>query len=171
MPNISRTQLLSGDFRGERVVLRPPWSVDEAQFVELCTSCGECIGVCPTSILQKGRGGYPIVDFQKGECEFCAKCVEKCETGALKRLESGTNTLPWQLKAVIGESCLAYQGVICRSCGEQCESRAIFFQLSIGHAPRPEINPASCNGCGACYASCPTNAISINPKLGMKVPD
>jgi len=158
--SISRTQFLRGDFRGAEKALRPPWAVNESQFVDLCNSCGDCIPSCPTSILVKGRAGFPVVDFSKGECEFCGNCVAVCKTGALQQTQQ-PGEVPWALKAVIGDSCITHQGVVCRSCTEQCETRAIEFQLSVGRVPQPQLDEAKCNGCGACVSICPVNAISV----------
>ena len=157
---VSRLQFLQGDFTGKRVVIRPPWALEENQFVEICTGCGECVDHCPSAILRKDRGGFPAVDFSAGQCEFCAECVSHCQTGALLLRKNPTDT-PWQLKAVIGEQCLTFQSVVCRTCVEQCESFAIEFRMNAGRVPRPELDLSQCNGCGACYGSCPVNAISI----------
>jgi ferredoxin-type protein NapF len=162
--SISRMQFLRGDFRGVEKLLRPPWAVEETQFVVLCNCCEECIPSCPTAILVKGRAGYPIVDFNRGECEFCGNCVTACTTGALQRTQAA-GEIPWKYKAEIADSCITYQGVVCRSCAEQCETRAIAFQLSAGRVPQPRLADEKCNGCGACVAICPVNAISvINPQ-------
>lgn len=160
---ISRMQFLRGDFGGVEKTLRPPWAVNESLFIRLCNSCGDCITSCPTSILIKGRAGFPVVDFSKGECEFCGQCVAACHTGALERTQF-PDEVPWLLKAVIGDRCITYQGVVCRSCVEQCDAHAIMFQLSAGRVPQPQLADARCTGCGACVSICPVNAISIvNP--------
>lgn len=158
---VSRSQFLQGDFTGKSGVIRPPWAVEESRFVELCTRCAACVEHCPSAILRKGRAGYPMVDFRAGECDFCGECVSRCETGALQASQNQTGA-PWQLKAVIGDHCLAIQNVICRTCSEFCESRAIEFRLSAGRVPQPELIESQCNGCGACYASCPAEAISFH---------
>ena len=156
--SISRMQFLRGDFRGRRVPIRPPWSLAESEFVERCTACGECIQRCPTGILQAGRGGFPQVDFSKGECEFCAECAEACEPAAITHDEDAE---PWRLSVSIGAGCIAYNGVVCRSCGEQCEERAISFRLVVGGAAHPRLESGACSGCGACFAPCPVGAIEI----------
>src|SRR5574343_983098 len=149
-------------FRGKpkaKVQMRPPWALSEDAFIEGCTRCYECLAACPTHILIKGDGGYPTVDFQDGECTFCGDCVTACRPQALKRLP---DQAAWPYKARIGEDCLPRQGVECRVCGDFCEPRAIRFVPRLGGSPLPELDPATCTGCGACVAPCPTVAIQIN---------
>ena len=83
--NPSRRQLLRGQFlqslHSENAkiqginAIRPPWSVNEEDFTDKCTRCGDCILVCETQIIVKGDGGFPEIQFDKGECTFCQKCV------------------------------------------------------------------------------------------------
>lgn len=109
-------------------------------------------------MLTKGQGGFPSVDFARGECTFCGACAAACPTGAIAHPSSRT---PWPLVARIGEACLTRQGVICRTCAEQCETGAIRFRLAVGGVALPEFNPSACTGCGACYAPCPVSAITL----------
>lgn len=156
---ITRTQFLRGDIRGERRAVRPPWALEEWLFVERCDRCGKCMSACPQGLLIAGRGGFPKVNFQHGECTFCGTCLEQCSRGALRAYEGET---PWQLQAVIGDNCLAYHGVVCRTCGEQCEPRAIQYRPTVGRVPQPEMNMALCNGCGACVRPCPAAAVTMH---------
>jgi ferredoxin-type protein NapF len=156
---ISRTQFLRGDFRGERRAVRPPWALEEWLFAERCDRCGQCISACPQGLLSAGRGGFPKVDFQRGECTFCRACLDSCTRGALRAYEGEA---PWQLRAGIGSGCLTHHGVICRSCGEQCDARAIRFRPTAGRVAPPEVSTALCNGCGACVAPCPAAAIVMS---------
>lgn len=154
---ITRTQFLRGDFSGPRHVIRPPWAVAEPDFVAACSRCGDCLGACPEKILEKGRGGFPQVNFGLGECSFCGECAKICKSGALRGVEQA----PWNLKASIAPSCLALKQVVCRSCGESCPTGAIRFRISAGAVTCPEIDPAACTGCGACFAPCPAGAVTI----------
>lgn len=138
--------------------VRPPWALAEDDFVARCTRCGDCLGACPTGIIEKGRGGFPLVSFAAGECTFCGKCVEVCKPAALVRAEGKA---PWSIRARIGEACLALQGVVCRSCGDRCEPRAIRFRLAPRGVARPELDSGACTGCGACVAVCPADAIAM----------
>jgi ferredoxin-type protein NapF len=155
---ISRLQFLRADLSGRRRSLRPPWALEEAVFVERCTACGRCVEQCPQRIIRRGRGGLPQVDFRRGECTFCAVCVVSCGDGALRRVNG---EVPWLVKARIGERCLARRCVVCRTCGENCEAGAIRFPLSAGAVARPDLDQDMCTGCGACMATCPVQAITL----------
>ena len=138
--------------------MRPPWAMDEAAFTQACTRCDKCIEVCPTTVLLRGDGGFPTVDFQRGECTFCGACQNACIPGALRR---GDGLVPWLLVAQVAEACLTHGNVVCRSCEDACEPRAIRFAPRLGGVARPAVNRAACSGCGACVAGCPTGAISM----------
>ena len=166
MAAITRAQFLGADWSDRKRAIRPPWALAEQNFVERCNRCGECIPACPTGILSKGRGGFPQVGFTAGECTFCGKCVEACKPAALVR--SG-NCAPWEIVARIGESCLAFERVVCRSCGERCEQSAIRFRPALGGVSRPELNSQGCNGCGACVRVCPASAISMHAPVDEEV--
>lgn len=156
---ISRRQFLRGDLHAERVALRPPWALPEARFVEACTRCGDCVRACPQSILRRGAGGFPEIDFARGECTFCAACSAACLAGALPRLADGA--APWTLKATIGSGCLALHGVLCAVCRERCAAGAITLQRVAARVPVPQIRSTACTGCGACLAPCPASAIAM----------
>ncbi len=132
-------------------------------FTDRCSRCGDCLEACPTGILRKGDGGFPEVDFGRGECTFCRECVTACGTGAL--IDEG---LPWMARARIGSSCLALHGVACQVCQEQCETRAIAFPPLAGGVSRPELDTGRCTGCGACVAPCPVAAIEVTETMEPK---
>lgn len=156
--SLPRRGFLRGRIRTVTPGLRPPWALAETEFVERCTRCDACLQACPSSIVVHGDGAYPVVDFGRGECTFCGDCVEACEPAALRRAE---HAAPWALKAAVGGKCLAMQGVECRVCGEICGHSAIRFRPRIGGVALPELDPETCNGCGACVAPCPAQAIAM----------
>ncbi|MCW9033288.1 MAG: ferredoxin-type protein NapF [Rhodospirillales bacterium] len=162
---VSRFQLLRRGFRGDiGGVLRPPFAVDAETFTDICDRSGKCIKACPKGIIGRGSGGFPEIDFSKGECTFCYDCIDACKSGALKKAtykKEITDQPPWTYKAVIGDGCLSASGVTCRVCGDICDSRAIKFRLAIGGKAFPELTLTDCNGCGACVVPCPTKTISI----------
>lgn len=157
---ITRFQFLRGDRSGRKQEIRPPWAIAEARFTAGCSRCGDCVAACPERILRIGRGGYPRVDFSLGECTFCGDCRRACPRGALwdERQRDGA---PWNLKATIGDHCLATRGVECRVCGEQCPGNAIHFRPRRGGPAFPRLEAGSCNGCGACFSTCPAAAIEM----------
>ncbi|PJG83569.1 ferredoxin-type protein NapF [Caviibacterium pharyngocola] len=166
--NLPRRRFLRGEFlrtlQSERTALqgfqgvRPPWAKANQTFIDACTRCGDCVAACETHILIQGEGGFPEIDFQRGECTFCEKCVSACSASVFRP----TNEMPWQHKADIGENCLTRQNVACRSCQDCCESRAIRFTLALGRVAAPTIDESACNGCGACIRSCPVAAIKLS---------
>ena len=150
----SRRAFLRGRVRSDSSRL-PPWS--RSDFTDLCERCDACVEACEEGILARGDGGFPQVDFSRGGCTFCQSCVSACEHDAFRQPDEP----PWRLSARPGERCLSAGGIVCRSCGDACEARAIRFRLQVGGSALPEIDSSRCNGCGACYAVCPTTAILI----------
>lgn len=136
--------------------IRPPWT-NLANFLEKCTACNNCIIACETNILIKGAGGYPEVDFSRGECTFCEQCVRSCDADVFRDITENA----WQHKIEVQTTCLLAQGIECRSCGDSCEMRVICFRPSLGGIVEMTLNLESCNGCGACLSVCPTSAIKI----------
>jgi ferredoxin-type protein NapF len=157
MVDASRRGFLRGRSR-PKAQIRPPWALPEADFVDRCTRCGDCLSACPQKILVTGDGGFPTVDFSQRECTFCGDCATACQPLALVRAEG----LPaWPYKAVVGDACLPKRGVECRVCGDFCDARAIRFAPRLGNCPLPDIDNTLCTGCGACVGPCPTAALRI----------
>ncbi|MEW8029742.1 MAG: ferredoxin-type protein NapF [Candidatus Thiodiazotropha sp.] len=160
--SIDRVQFLRGDINSRRRGILPPWSIGDSDFLELCNRCDECIKACPSRIIVNGSGGFPAIDFTRGHCTFCGDCVKACQPKALNFPDDFT-TPPWSLEIEIEQSCLSLNAVVCRSCGDICEERAIRFQLQTGGRSQPQPDPATCTGCGACVAVCPSKSITITP--------
>ena len=161
---LSRRALLRGRIAGIALPIRPPWALDEAAFVDRCSRCDDCAKACTETLIHKADGGFPVVDFHRGECTFCGDCVQVCTSGALNISAMQAGHTPWHLTPSINDNCLAHNRVVCRSCSEQCEQRAIRFRPAPGGVSRPELDPSLCNGCGACIRPCPANAIKLNSK-------
>jgi ferredoxin-type protein NapF len=144
----------------QSIELRPPWLLDPVAFTETCTRCNKCIELCPEGILVAGDGGFPRVEFSRGECTFCGDCTRQCEAELFDQTLANEH-LGWTHKAVVSERCLTNFGVMCRSCEDACEPRAIRFSLAVGTVPQPTIDTQACTGCGACIRPCPETAISM----------
>ncbi len=158
--SISRKQFLRGDLSGRKTPNRPPWAVQDDEFVSRCTRCDKCITACIDGLIVKGQGGFPQMEFSHGGCDFCSDCVAACEPEALFR--SSKEATPWDIKASILDSCLSLNAVMCRSCGDVCDKRAIRFSLQVGGKAQPVIDPDRCTGCGECLSVCPEKAVEIS---------
>lgn len=155
---LSRRALLKANFRSYQHPVRLPWVRDEAEFVDACSRCDKCITACPEKIIIKGDGGFPELDFKRGECTFCTDCVKSCSEDLFEPLQ---NT-PWILKAHVSDECLSVKNVVCVICKEQCETEAIRFIPQIGIVSQPVLELEKCTGCGACVKPCPTQAIKLS---------
>ena len=156
--SVSRRQFLRGDLSARRTPLRPPWALAEFEFVSQCECCDKCVEACESGIIQIDSHGFPALNFHNGECTFCVACVRACPSGAL-RIEADTQ--PWLLELVIDPTCMAMNGVVCRTCAEQCEQGAIHFFHLVGRGALPQVDAGACNGCGACVRPCPSAALSL----------
>jgi ferredoxin-type protein NapF len=150
---------------------RPPWALQEATFVDQCTRCHECISVCDEKIIFIGDGGFPEIDFNRGECTFCEACVDTCKPAALFKQDS-QQVNPAEQHAFyfdikIDDSCLVKQKTHCQSCKDVCDTGAITMpwpkNVTTGAIQTPEIAIEDCTSCGACISICPSQSISINP--------
>jgi ferredoxin-type protein NapF len=93
---------------------------------------------------------------------MCRKiCRESLDTEDGRKSPFHTDDSPWTITARIGGQCLTGRGILCRSCGEECERRAITFRLQAGGFAQPRIDEQSCSGCGGCLYVCPTQAVRI----------
>ena len=160
----SRRNFLRGNITDKVQTIRPPWSVAEPLFLKKCNQCNDCLDACHEKIITHDTDGYPSINFSQTGCTFCAECLETCKTGALQGLRSDIEQA-WNHTIRISDSCLSISGVVCRSCGDHCDERAIKFTLLTLGRTLPEINTRSCTGCGQCIAVCPANAISIHETI------
>lgn len=160
--DLRRRQLLRGEIGGGTIVLRPPWARPEPDFIELCTRCDSCISACEEEILFRGSGGYPEISFKEAGCTFCGDCLKACEQKQALSAPYPAPSLAWDWKARIQSGCLSIQGIVCRACGDACETHAIAFKLQTGGRAEPILDHERCNGCGECLAVCPNDSIILN---------
>lgn len=145
--------------------IRPPYAIDELEFLLACTRCGACVAACPHQVifsLPARRGAKvvntPAMDLLHKGCHLCTDwpCVESCEPSALQL----SAELPKLAIAFINPaSCLPYSGPECGACANSCQvTGALCWNGS-----RPYIEPSICIGCALCREACVVepNAIEI----------
>ena len=158
---MNRSSLLGGLFsrplRGPPS-LRPPGAVPEAEFVRRCLKCNKCAQVCPYGAIHMAhldagtRYGTPFIHARDVPCYLCMKCPPVCPTGALDVHLARKEDVRMGVAVIDTATCLAYNGVICRACFEQCPLFREAITLRDEHFP--EVHPDRCVGCGICESVC-----------------
>lgn len=160
MSTISRAQFLRGDWRGKKPDIRPPWALPEPEFSSACDGCGKCVTACKEKIISISFRKLPELNFSQAGCTYCGECSAVCAPGALHHKHQ-PGELPWQLKAVINDKCLARRGTNCVRCIEECEYDAIVAKPTLGGRINMRVDHSACSGCGMCISTCPVNEISL----------
>ncbi len=171
--------------------VRPPGSVPESAFLQMCIRCGECFQACPNDVLQplafqQGVEGIwtPQVVADWSGCEpSCNNCCQVCPTGAIRPIPLEEKRvarvgLAW----VNQETCLPYAGrEECRICIDECaasgysaiEFMTVGTQVDEQAVPiegsgmlAPVVLPEKCVGCGLCQTRC--RAINVKTRHLLK---
>ncbi len=166
---------LDGD--GARPV-RPPGSVPEAEFLQMCIRCGECFQSCPSDVLQplgfqqglEGLWTPHVVADWAGCASSCNSCGQVCPTGAIRALPLEEKRQARMGLAIINEStCLPFHGEACQLCVDECtaagydalEFIAVGTEIDELGQPiegtgelAPLLIPEKCVGCGLCQTRC-----------------
>jgi ferredoxin-type protein NapG len=167
-----------------RRYIRPPFAIEEFDFLVKCSRCGDCIEACPhgtvfplTARLGVDLLNTPALDLTHGACQMCEDwpCVTACKEAALKLATVETDedgdkdrvegkplpmpALPRLATARVNQTtCLAYMGPECGACGSVCPvPGAIIWDMT-----RPQINKDICTGCAICRQACITEPKAIN---------
>lgn len=164
MVDLARRNFFRGKKTSTPPAIRLPWVISEQHFIDGCTQCGDCVKSCEENIIINGDGGFPQIDFSKGECSFCHDCIDVCKQ-PLFIGEKHNNQNAWQLDIKINSSCLAMNQIVCQSCQDICEPEAISFKYLHSKTPQPQIELEQCTNCGACVSICPQTAIELTTKV------
>ncbi len=170
--------------------IRPPFALDELQFILTCTRCRDCIDACPYGVIfpLSARTGAkfaatPALDLLNKGCHCCEDwpCVAACEANALQLPEADSeaeiqadageagasrqqNTPPptMALASIDAQTCLPYSGPECGVCLSVCP---VPGALTLVELSRPVIDASLCCGCGLCRENCIVSprAITIAP--------
>jgi MauM/NapG family ferredoxin protein len=160
--------------------VRPPGSVPEPEFLQMCIRCGECFKACPYNVLQpmsfmqQGLEGlwtpYVVADHA-GCAPSCNACGEVCPTGAIRALPLEEKRVARMGLAIVNEkTCLPFVNrEACQLCVDECASagyHAIEFTRvhtkiddngqpieGSGHLA-PVVLADKCVGCGLCQMQC-----------------
>lgn len=85
----------SHSWQSDFALERPPGALPLAQLAEKCTSCGDCVAVCPAySLLLDGAGLPYFVD--KNACTECGLCADICVHGGILLTEATARGLKLQ---------------------------------------------------------------------------
>lgn len=151
---------------------RPPGAAPEAEFLALCTRCGDCIDVCPAhAIIRSGpeagfATGTPILEPSVRACVVCTEmpCARACPTGALVVPGDGWASIHMGVLELDAERCITFHGSACGVCARACPVGERALALDAGG--RPVIRPEGCVGCGVCVTACVTAPSSLSLRLG-----
>ncbi len=144
--------------------IRPPFALDELDFLLRCTRCDKCLEACPHDVLfalpaRTGHhaAGTPAMNLLQKGCHMCAgwPCAAACESEALKLPEAGVDRPPDPPKFAVAKidqtACLPYSGPECGACAGSCP---VPGALNWEGGVRPVIDRERCTGCALCREAC-----------------
>jgi ferredoxin len=171
------TRALGSD--GKSLPVRPPGSVPEKEFLDMCIRCGECFKVCPNNVLQAAGFEHgleslwtPKVVADWAGCESsCNACGQVCPTGAIRALPIVEKKVARMGLAIVNQhTCLPLAGrEECDLCVVECdkagyhaiEQRREGTEVDDDGNPIsdtgfivPVVLPEKCVGCGLCQTRC-----------------
>jgi len=169
--------------------IRPPFAIDELDFLLACDRCSDCMDACPQHIIfplsaKLGAKVFatPAMDLNNHGCHLCEDwpCVQACEKEALQLPKTQSNSeqenseqkgerleLTEKLQPKIAivsinkKTCLPYSGPECGACRVCPVEGAMKWDME-----KPDINEEVCTGCALCREACivEPKAISVRSK-------
>lgn len=158
-------------------LIRPPGSLREQDFLELCQRCGLCMKACPTNVInptlsEAGMAGFwtPHLIMTLGYCEYtCTLCGSVCPSGAIAEILAKEKIgRPIRIGSAYVDRgrCLPWSGnAPCIVCEEHCPTspKAIYLRDDVVPGPDgkrlrvklPYVDLKRCVGCGICEYRCP----------------
>ncbi len=141
---------IHGRAKNRDLPLRPPGSVPEREFLDLCIRCGECFNVCPGPVLHPAGLEHGLeslwtpvaVPSHAGCHQDCSFCTQVCPTGAIQPLEIEVKRKVHMGLAIMNtETCLPFDDEgreDCDDCYQECvdagynaiEMRTLKFDLN-----------------------------------------
>jgi ferredoxin len=173
------TNAFSSPIDPDNPPVRPPGSVPEDEFLQMCIRCGECFKACPSDVLQPmgfGQGlnflWTPEVKPDWAGCaSSCNACGQVCPTGAIRALPIEEKKVARMGLAIVNtRTCLPFaEKEACQLCVDECNAagyEAIEF-IQVGTETdelgipiegsgflAPVVLPEKCVGCGLCQTRC-----------------
>ncbi len=154
--------------------IRPPFAIDEINFLLSCTRCDACIQACPHEVIfpLPARLGAqvvatPVMDLLNRSCHLCEDwpCVTACDTQALtipdndidkdniEKDVAGAEAKPHRPKIarvfINTQTCMPYNGPECGACAICPVPGAMIWDRE-----KPIINDDICTGCALCREAC-----------------
>ena len=171
----------------ESYPVRPPGALPEVKFRSQCVRCGQCLKVCPGSVLQPaglefGIDGVwtPTVTADFSGCKpFCNNCGQVCPTGAIRKLSlDEKRAARLGLAEINVKTCLPHcQDDKCGLCFEECAAAGYnaieYIHIGVEYDNwgmpiadsgflAPVVLKDKCIGCGLCQARC--YAVNVRDK-------
>ncbi len=147
--------------------LRPPGALPEADFLDKCTRCTDCLTACPHQSIRRlgpewgAVEGTPAVIPEETPCYLCEglPCIPACTSGAL--LPVAPSEVRMGTALLNRDACYLASGQPCDYCVHRCPLRGVAIRW--GTDGLPVIDPQACSGCGVCAYLCPGHALAIQP--------
>ena len=164
---------------GHSLPVRPPGSVPEREFLQMCIRCGECFKACPYHVLQplgfqqglEGLWTPQVVADHSGCAPSCNACGQVCPTGAIRALPLEEKSVARMGLAIVNErTCLPLAGsAACQLCVDECTAAGYYaIEFTRVHTQAdsegrpiedtgflaPVVLADKCVGCGLCQMSC-----------------
>jgi ferredoxin-type protein NapG len=150
-------------------LLRPPGALPEAEFLDTCSKCGNCVRACPVEAIRLDpdgqiAGGAPFINASVSACVLCKDlaCMFVCPTGALvptplAKIDMGL--AEWNESTCFrSRPGATSEQQTCKACVDACPVGEVAIRVN---GSRIEVFENGCTGCGSCQHRCPTNPKSI----------